>query len=323
MSWTQTVITTTSAGVEHIEAKLIKCGISGWQVIDLEEMRSFLYDNPMHWDYIDERLFENMPEYVTIKLYTAADEAGRASLEAVKAELSGLANSNPHIDFGPLALSSNLVDDEDWHDAWKEFFVPLDIGERIVVRPAWEEHSSEGKLVVGIDPGYVFGTGQHETTRMCIEALERHVKPGDAMLDLGCGSGILSVVGLMLGADKCVAVDINPDAAGIVFHNAQINSISTDRISVHIGDIVNDPHIQELTGAGKYDCITANIVTDVIVPLMPIVAKRELLKPCGVLIVSGIIKDRLDESLIAAKSAGFTALETKESGEWASLVLGR
>ena len=320
MKWIECSITTTSVGVEHVESRLIKLGFSGWQVIDLVEMRAFLLDNPLHWDYIDENLFADMSEYATIKLYFEDDETGRAAIKSVETELSDLKRSTPDTDFGPLSISAIRVDDESWLDAWKEFFKPLEIGKSIVVRPAWEDYSSKDKLVVGIDPGYVFGTGQHETTRMCIEALEQLISPGDAMLDLGCGSGILSIVALALGAGKCMAVDLNPDAAGIVFQNAAINCIPDKKLTVIIGDIISDSTVSGLISGSKYDCIAANIVTDVIIPMMPLLSGLDILKPGGFLICSGIIKDRLDEVLQAAKGAGFSIMETMQAGEWASVI---
>ena len=321
MKWIETVISTTSAGVLHIEIELIKCGISGWEVIDMAEMHDFLLNNPLHWDYLDENLFKDKPEYVTIKFYLEDNDFVGSSLETIKRHLFDMKQTLPDIDFGPLSVTVQTVDDNDWIDAWKEFFKPIEIGSKIVVKPAWEEYSSEDRIVVSIDPGTAFGTGQHATTRMCIEALEDCIRQGDMVLDLGCGSGILSIISLLLGADSCSAVDINPDSAAIVHDNMKLNGISDDRLSVYLGDILSDMRIQKEISARKYDCIVANIVTDVVLSLLPLIKDMGILKRDGFLICSGIIKDRLDEVIHATEQVGYLNTRTTILGEWACFIV--
>ena len=323
MKWVEVCISAAPAATADVEAKLIKCCIEGWEVIDLNEMRGFLYDNPMHWDYIDESLFENIPDYITIKFYVPDDAAGSETIDRVVAELDSLKSAIKRFDPGPLSVAIAKVDDGNWLDAWKEFFKPLEIGKSIVIRPAWEDYSNSEKTVIGIDPGHVFGTGQHETTRMCIEALERFMKPGSMMLDLGCGSGILSITGLKLGAEKCVAVDLNPDASGVMQKNATLNGISERDLLVSIGDVIHDGELQEWISANMYDCIAANIVTDAILSLLSIITESAWLKTKGIFIASGIIKERLEEVLSATKEAGLKVIETATSGEWACIVAER
>jgi len=321
MKWIEVSIATTSSGAESVEAQLLIGGVSGWQIIDPDEMRRFLAENPMLWDYADDSLFEDSPEYVIIRFYAADNEHGRAMIETVKTGLDSLKKSLPDADLGSLAISLEQVDDESWPDSWKKYFKPFGIGKNIVIRPEWEEYSQEGKTVVAVEPGHMFGTGLHETTRMCIEALEQYIKPGDTMLDLGCGSGILAVTGIVLGAAKCVAVDINPEAAGVTYNNAELNGISGEKLHVHTGDIINSPALQEQVSAYKYDCITANIVADVIIPLSELTAKMNCIKPGGTLIASGIILERLDEVLAAFLSSGFSIVETLTAGGWACVVV--
>ena len=319
MKWVEASITTTN-GTELVEAVLLGGGITEWQVIDREEMRSFLADNPHQWDYIDERLFEDFPENVTIRFYVSDDESGRLVIETIKAGLSDAKNSTPGISADSLALCLKHVDGEDWLDNWKEFFKPIEIGRNIVIKPAWEQYARAGKIVVNIDPDRAFGTGQHETTRLCIEALERCVSVGDIMLDLGCGSGILSVVGLLIGAEKCISVDINQNASDVTRQNAVLNGIDVEKLCVLTGDIINCQYLQKQIKGYRYDCVVANIVADVIISLTALTDVMGCIKPGGFFIVSGIIKERRDEVLSALTDAGFTTDEVAEAGQWVCIT---
>ena len=320
MKWLEISITTSAIGIEHVEATLLMCGISGWQVYDIDEMRTFLAENPKEWDCIDEAAFENYPNNATLMFFVADDENGIEIIEDVKAELNALSYSLPDIDLGSLELTATQVDDENWLESWKEFFVPFEIGENLVIKPSWEEYSNDEKIVVDINPGHVFGTGHHETTRLCIEALERRIKPGDIMLDLGCGSGILSIIGILLGAKESIAADHSPGAAGVTYLNAEANGIPKEKLTVHIGDVVADAHLHEKISSGKYDCIVANIITDVIISLSPIIACMGCLKPGGLFISSGIITERLDEVHQALRDSGFDIIETTVDGGWACVI---
>ena len=227
----------------------------------------------------------------------------------------------PDIDFGPLSITQTQADDENWLDSWKKYFKPFEVGDKIVIRPIWEEYSNPEKIILTIDPGNVFGTGHHETTRLCVMALEKYVKLGDIMLDLGCGSGILSVIGLLLGAESCVCVDYNPNAAATVYKNAEFNGISKDRINVHTDDIFENTEIQAKISMQKYDCIVTNIVADAIIDLAPLITQLNCLKPGGVFIASGIIAERQDEVLSALTASGFNIIETQSENEWICMVV--
>ena len=320
MRWIEVSIATTSSGTEHIEALLLGCGVSGWQVDDIKEMREFLDSNPQQWDYIEEHIFQNMPEHAIIRFFVADGKAGRAMAENVKAKLAGLKDAMPDFDFGPLTVTLTSVEDESWHGDAGSSFKPVEIGKLIVIKPEWELYPDSGKIFVNINPGNAFGTGLHETTRLCIIALERCIKHGDIMLDIGCGSGILSIVGLMLGAKKCIAVDNNPDAAGAACKNAAMNGIPKENLRVLTGDIFNDLSLQEEIMARKYDCIAANIVADAIIELSAHCAIRNCIKPGGVLITSGIITERLGDVLSALEKAGYNDIETETQNKWACVT---
>ena len=248
-----------------------------------------------------------------------------------------------------VIIIQSAVSDDNWRDAWKTYFKPIEIGKNIVIKPAWEVYDNPGKLIFQIEPGNVFGTGQHESTRMCIEALEQYIKPGDIIMDIGCGSGILAIIGLMLGAEYCAAVDHNPDVTKAVMQNASLNGISRDKLDIRIGDFFENPELlkpiekacykeasdavcdktaqmntnkarKNIADYNSYDCIIANIVADAIIPLSPLIAEASCLKPDGLFIVSGIIIERLDEVLAALDGADFKIEEIKKLGEWACVV---
>jgi ribosomal protein L11 methyltransferase len=267
MKYIEVNITTTQRGKESVEAKLLACGIIGWQVIDFAEMRSFLKNNPKLWDYVDESVFEDETELVTLRTYVTDDETGEKIIETVKEAVGEIEDSATSGSLRKPTISLAKVDDENWLDNWKKYFVPFEIGEKIVICPAWEQYSNPDKIVMVVEPGSAFGTGHHESTRLSIEALERYIKHGDTMLDLGCGSGILSVIGLLLGAENCVAVDFNPNSEKITFYNVEINDISKDRLTFYTDDLFRSDSLRASIEALQYDCIVANIVADAIIPL--------------------------------------------------------
>ena len=347
MKWIETSIAVEADAVELIETILQDSGISGWQVIDYNEMSAFLEDNPDKWDYIDECLFNDATDLATIRFYTEEGETGDATIESVRRALEGLISSTHDAKEGAVSITAKHADDEDWLHNWRKYYKRLEVGNNIVIAPAWEnsditcgDESNERravtgcidgkrmngggghKLVVRLDPGNAFGTGQHESTRLCIIALERFLKPGGKMLDLGCGSGILSVVGLMLGAAHCDAADINPDAQELSSRNAAINGIPPQRLNVHIGDAIKDKGLTRLLLSERYDCIVANIIADSIISLSSLISEARCLNPGGVFISSGIIKDRADEVVMSLSRAGFAIIETETMGDWVSVVAG-
>ena len=209
------------------------------------------------------------------------------------------------------------MSEEDWANNWKAYYKPLEIGERLVVRPSWEAIGDTDRVVLSLDPGMAFGTGTHQTTRLCLEFLERLVKNGDEMLDLGCGSGILSIAGLLLGASHAIAVDIDPIVETIAAENAAMNGIK-DEYRIMTGDILSDDGIKREISKQRYDIVTANIVASVIIKLAPQIPA--LLKDDGVFIASGIILERLDEVKNAFANNGLKVLEVKKLDEWSALT---
>ena len=317
MKWMEINITTSSSGVEHIETMLLDIGLSGWQIFDREEIRSFLEKNPAQWDYIDEHVFDDYPESVTVRLYETDNKTGKRMADKIRVGMDELKRNLSDVDFGQFLMSVTPVSEDAWIDNWKKYFKPIEVGKNIVIKPDWEEYANTDKIVMNIDPGHVFGTGHHETTRLCIEELERCIKPGDIMLDIGCGSGILSVIGLLLGAQKCVAVDINRNAVDITRQNAGKNGIGNKRLTTYYGDIINNRRLQKQVRAIKYDCIVANIVADTIIALASLIAKIGCLKPGGKFIASGIINPSLSEVIFALKNAGYDVPEIRTENDWA------
>ena len=225
------------------------------------------------------------------------------------------------LDLGSLDVVVEIVKDEDWANNWKQFYRPMEIGQRLLVKPSWEElPAPTDRIVLEIDPGMVFGTGTHETTQLCLAQLDEHVRPGMKVIDLGGGSGILSVAALLLGADRALGVDIDPNAVDIAYNNADENGIARDRYTVVAGNVLDDNGFVDSLGTG-YDIVVANIVAGVIVPLTDIVPR--LLKKGGLYITSGIIAERAQEVIDAMQRNGFTVTYTENRKDWMVIVATR
>jgi len=218
------------------------------------------------------------------------------------------------IDFGfDVKFSTDTMNEEDWANSWKQYFKPIFVGEKIVICPEWETPPETDRIIFIINPGMSFGTGSHETTRLCIEQLEKFVIKDTTVLDLGCGSGILSVIACQLGAKSAVAVDIDPNSAETSMENARKNGISAERYKAFAYDVLDDKPLN-----GKYDIVVANIVSDIIIRLAS--KARELVAENGVFIAGGIITDRFDEVKSAIENAGFKIKDVKIENDWAVLV---
>ncbi len=264
-------------------------GVDGMSVEDERDFRDFLENNRAYWDYVDEDLERRFTGVSRVKFWLSADEDGRAVLAAVRG--------------AGLRVETALIADEDWENNWKQYYKPLPIGEKLLVLPAWEETPPGDRLPLRLDPGLIFGTGSHATTRMCLEALEKLAGPGKRVLDLGCGSGILAIGALVLGCRSAVGCDIDPKAPDVAEDNAALNGIGRDRFRVYAGDVLSDRGMRASLGSG-YEIVMANIVSDVIIPLAPLA--RDFLAPEGDFVCSGIIDGRQDEVEAALKKAGFT-----------------
>ncbi len=319
MDWIQVTIYTTAAGIEPVSGRLYGLGITGIEIEDEADFRDFLENNKQYWDYVDDELLIEKAKETCVKVYVGDNPDGAEQLAAIKASMLELKEYDTSGEFGRLEISLGNLKEEDWANNWKQYYHKVSIGERLLVCPEWEDVPKDNERVVfKINPGMSFGTGTHHTTRMCLEELERFVKPGDTVLDLGCGSGILSIVSLLFGAKKAYAADIDPNARDIAYENAAMNGIGKDRYIVRAGNILTDEAIKKEFSERKYDIVAANIVADVIIALTP--AAREYIKPDGIYITSGIIADRLDEVSSAICESGFEIKEVNRGGDWASIV---
>ena len=237
-------------------------------------------------------------------------------LSSVRSEMAALKERDPENTFGRLAVELASVREEDWANNWKKYFKPITVGKKLVIKPSWEEYSGGGnRKILEIDPASSFGTGQHNTTQLCLELLEKNLHGGERILDLGCGSGILSIAAILLGAKSAAAVDIDQNSTNIAAENAAKNHIPEDIYKTFCGNIVTDESLCGRIGSG-FDIITANIVADVLIAMSPLF--ENFLKSGSLLIVSGIITERCNEVIDAIKEKGFTHLETREKDGWAA-----
>ena len=209
------------------------------------------------------------------------------------------------------------VQDSDWENNWKKFYKPMEIGERLLVIPEWETADPKGRVTLILNPGLTFGTGSHATTRLCLKALERYIHGGETVLDLGCGSGILSIAALRLGASRAFACDIDEKCETVAYENAALNGVTKDVYTVRTGDVLSDEKLKAAIGGG-YDMVVANIVSDVIIGLAPHV--RPYLKDGGKFLCSGIIDTRAEEVKNELIAAGWNVLESNSSEGWFSYL---
>ena len=320
MEWIQVTIYTSSFGIEPVCGVLYNLGITGLEIEDFEDFKAFLEDNRASWDYVDEKLNEEKSGETCVKLYLTDDTTGYEMLNAVKSAMTLLKESDVDNQFGRLEVSLGHIKEEDWCNNWKQFFKPLFVGENILICPEWETvDTDDAKTIFRINPGISFGTGSHETTQLCIEEMEKYIKPGCTVLDLGCGSGILSIIAMLLGAKEATAVDIDPNAVEIALENAENNGISLCNYHTVAGNIINDDKLCEELSQKHYDIIFANIVADVIIALKPIV--YNFMSEDTILITSGIINSRLDDVLNEYENSPFEIKKISEKGEWASITL--
>lgn len=319
MNWIRVSIYTTSEGIEPVSGRLYQLGITGLEIEDEADFKDFLENNRQYWDYVDEDLIKAKSGETQIKTYISDDAAGHELLTAIKSTLCELKSLDSGEEFGRLEIEIDNMTEEDWANNWKQYFHPLEIGEKLLIKPEWEELSEPtDRIVFNIEPGMSFGTGSHYTTQLCLEALEQYIRPGVKMLDLGCGSGILSIISLLLGAERAVAVDIDPNAVDTAYQNAARNNVSKDNYTVLAGNVVTDADLQTEISKYKYEVVAANIVADVIIGLAP--KAREYMKEGGVFITSGIIEDRIEDVKSALLENGFEIVKINQRKDWASII---
>lgn len=316
MNWIELDIFTTTNGIEPITGNLLNLGINGFVIKDPGDFKEFLENKDSNWDYIDDDLMGLSDCETTVTVYLPENSQGLDNLNSIKGILKTLKDNDLEGSFGRLEYELKNVREEDWANNWKQYFKPLCIGDKILVKPSWESvEPNEKRTVLEIDPASSFGTGQHNTTQLCLELLEKYIKPGDSLLDLGCGSGILSIGAILLGAEKACAVDIDENSVKIAAENAKKNNIAKEKYTALCGNIISDIALREQIGSG-FDVVCANIVADVLVAMSPLF--EDFLKDKGILVVSGIIDSRKDEVLNVIKERGFELLETSEKEDWSA-----
>jgi len=320
MNWTEVSIYTTTNGIEIINGALMKLGIDDAVIEDSSVFEDFLHNETLNWDYYDEELAKMQNCESCIKVYLADNNQGNLLLQEIYKFIDSLKNENKDMDLGRLEITTKVLNDEDWANNWKQYFKPFTVSDKIIIKPSWEElaEPTDGKLILEIDPGMSFGTGQHHTTRLCIEQIVKHIEAGMDVLDMGCGSGILSMASILLGAKKVTGVDIDENAVRIAKENAALNNIYEDRFSVYFGDVTEDKGLQDKIGYNQYDMIAVNIIAQIIMGMSFTFPK--FLKKGGLVIASGVIKKYVDDVVDNFIALGFEILEINDSEEWVSIT---
>ena len=305
MAWLEITVNTAPNSVEATAAALTAAGFSDLLIEDQQELEGFLAENRAYWDYIDEKLQKQLAGLSRIKLYLE-DTDGDAM-----ARLRGLT------EYLCLTMTVETMEDTDWSESWKSNYPPQPVGKRLVVLPVWLAQQTEGRLPVILDPGLTFGTGGHPSTQMVMEAMEDRVCAGWRCLDLGSGSGILSITALRLGADSAVGVDIDPKAEDIARENAGFNGYAQPQFSACTGNVLTDRQLMDTLSRQAWDLVLVNIVADVIIALAPVLPR--FLRRESLLICSGILDQRLQEVVAALEGAGLHITKTHAKEEWRCL----
>lgn len=302
--WLEVTLPVPADRLDRVCNLLTANGMTGLVVEEEGDFLRFLEQNRQYWDYVDEGLAARMKGASRVKFYVPDSEEGQRQLRQYLAGLE---------EYEPQTVS---LREEDWATSWQKYYQPIPVGNRVYIVPDWMrgEPVPDGRVPLYLNPGLTFGTGAHPTTQLCLELLEEVIRPGDKVLDLGCGSGILAIAALALGASRAVGVDIDPKAADVAFENAALNGIGADRLSVYAGDVLSDKKLAARLGPGQNRVVLANIVADVIIPLS---AKAgEFMTPDGVFLTSGVIDGREDEVRAALEANGFAVVKHLERGGW-------
>ena len=317
MRYDKYTIKTTPEAEDILSAELAELGIDGIEIEDAAVPQE-IEDSQIFYDELPEN---NIPEDVAyVSFYLDSEKDSRAILKGVHELIEEMRS---YVNVGDGGISTSQTEDLDWINNWKEFFhqftIEFEDGKKALFIPSWENDTSEEKhdMVIHIDPGTAFGTGAHHTTRLCIKALEKYVKKGDTLLDIGTGSGILSLMAFKFGASRAIGTDLDEGAIPAVKDNLEVNGLADADFELIIGNILDDTSVQEKVGSG-YNIVVANILPDVLEPLTPMVPK--LLNKDGLYITSGIIDDKADTVKAFIEKAGFEILERHDDGEWVSYV---
>lgn len=302
MAWLEITVNTAADTVDTVAAQLTARGFSDLVIEDQEEFETFLEENRAYWDYIDEDFQKKLEGLSRVKLYLEdTDEAGMARLKDTVSDLG-------------LTMQVSALPDTDWEESWKDSYPPQEVGKNLVVLPYWLENEETDRKKIILDPGLTFGTGAHPSTQMVMEVMEKTVKEGFHCLDLGSGSGILSITALRLGAESAVGVDIDPKAEDIARENAAYNGFSAPAFTALTGNVTEDKALMHRLAEGAYDLLLVNIVADVIIGLSPILP--DFMSERTVLICSGILDSRLADVTDALEAAGLTVTAIRSKAEW-------
>ncbi|MFR7993983.1 MAG: 50S ribosomal protein L11 methyltransferase [Clostridium sp.] len=306
-TWIEVRVITKSEALEPISGIFYSLDCKGVAIEDPEDILG-REQGPLTWDFADINVLEHKGKFAVVKAYFAEEDNIEEILGYVNEKLVELKEMG--IDLGEAKVEHEKMYEEDWANTWKQYYKPSKVGEKIVVKPIWEEYEQkEGELVVNLDPGMAFGTGTHETTRMCIQALEKYVKEESTVFDVGCGSGILAIAAAKLGAKLAVGVDLDPVAVESSIENVGYNNLNN--IEILHGNLVE-------VIDGKADIVVANILAEIICILTDDV--KRVMKDGGVFITSGIIHDRVDMVCEKLEATGFEVIEKNRDGEWNCIV---
>ncbi len=310
-TWLEVTLPVPADKLDGVCAVLTANGMTGLVVEEEGDFLRFLEQNRQYWDYVDEGLAQRIKGASRVKFYVPDSPEGRGQLRQYLAGLE---------EYEPQTVS---LREEDWATSWQKYYQPIPVGRRIYIVPDWMRGRPvpEGRTPLYLNPGLTFGTGSHPTTQLCLELLEGTLRPGDRVLDLGCGSGILAIAALALGASRAAGVDIDPKAADVAFENAALNGIGPDRLSVYAGDVLTDKRLAGRLNPGQNRVVLANIVADVIIPLSA--RAGDFLAPDGVFLTSGIIEGRQGEVRAALEGNGFAVTGHRERGGWHAFLAAK
>ena len=322
MDWLEVTVQTVSAGIEAVAQALTVGGFDSLVVEDQAEFEDFLEDNRAYWDYIDEKLQQQLAGLSRIKLYIEADGRQQQALDRLQGILEDTKQRLGSDVTGELTVQVTTLENVNWETSWQDSYPVQLVGRNLAVLPCWKELSeAQGRIPVILDPGLTFGTGAHASTQMCMEAMEDLVRPGCRVIDLGSGSGILSITALRLGAASAAGVDIDPKAEDIARENAGYNGLDSSRFTACTGNVTGDRKLMEALAREPYDLVLVNIVADVIISLAPVLPR--FMGPDAKVICSGILDTRLQEVEAALSRAGLRILERRAKEDWRCLVAGR
>ena len=314
-------IFTSSEAIDGITGALQDYGVTGFIIKDGADFEDFLADKNANWDYVDDSLMSLKNAEPCITVYVHENAQGRETLEAIRALVESYKSKNSDGFYGNIRLELANVKEEDWANNWKKYYKPFRVGKSLVIKPSWEQvEPKAGDKILEIDPASTFGTGQHHTTKMVMETLETVIKGGERVLDLGCGSGILSIAALLLGANDVTICDIFENAVKTASENIEKNNFTAEKYRAFCGDIISSSELRGKIGGGVQG-ICANIVADVIIGMSGLFAG--FLAEGGVLIVSGIIDERLDEVLEALSENGWKKVSALNEEGWNCVLLSR